>query len=162
MSYNTENSAMDSDQTAGRKRKQDGASSGVSPDLKKHYSAVSDPNFVLEAIPEIDLSTRNMIMNCVADCFTDEHFIKKISPTLVKMSQPLTNTAINDAVAKAVLKLESDVIKPLQKQNDMLNKVIEKNDETIRQKDEIIKAKDELLKQRNTTITQLKTILFLQ
>ena len=156
MSSITENSAMDSDQTADRKRKQDGASSGLSPDLKKHYSAVSDPNFVLETIPEIDLSTRNMIMNCVDDCFTDEHFIKKISPTLVKMSQPLTNTAINDAVTKAVLKLESDVIKPLQKQNDMLNKVIEKKDETIRQKDEIIKAKDELLKQRDITINQLE------
>ena len=60
------------------------------------------------------------------------------------MSQPLTNTAINDAVAKAVLQLENDVIKPLQKQNDMLSKAITKKDETIAQKDEIIKAKDEL------------------
>ena len=61
------------------------------------------------------------------------------------MSQPLTNTAINDAVAKAVLKLENDVIKPLQKK-----------DETIAQKDEIIKAKDELLNQRDCTIATLE------
>ena len=95
-------------------------------------------------------------MNCVADCFTNNMFIKKISPTLVKMSQPLTNIAINDAVAKAVLQLENDVIKPLQKQNDILTKAISKKDETIQQKDDIIKAKDEHLKQRDTTITHLE------
>ena len=125
MASNVDTNSMDVD-TADRKRKQDGASSGVSPELKKHYSVTSTPDFELGTISEIDLPTRNMIMNCVADCFTDETFIQKISPTLVKMSQPLTNTAINDAVAKAVLQLENDVIKPLQKQNDMLSKAITK------------------------------------
>ena len=147
---------MDTVTATGRKRKQDGASSGVSPDLKKHFSAKSDPDLELCTISEIDLPTCNMIMNCVADCFTDETFVKRISPTLVKMSQPLTNTAINDAVAKGVLKLENNVIKPLQKQNGILTKAISKKDETIQQKDYIIKAKDELLRQRDTTITNLE------
>ena len=156
MASDADSKTMDIDAATDRKRKQDGASSGVSSDLKKHFSATSDPDFELGTISEIDLPTHYMIMNCVADCFTDETFIKRISPTLVKMSQPLTNTAINDAVAKAVLKLENDVIKPLQKQNDILTKAISKKDETIQQKDDIIKAKDELLKQRDTTIINLE------
>ena len=136
MTSNKDTKAMASDtDTVDRKRKQDGASSGVSPDLKKHYSVTSDPDFELDTVSEIDLPTRNMIMNCVTDCFNDETFIQKISPTLVKMAQPLTNTAINDAVAKAVLQLENDVIKPLQKQNDMLTKVIANKEDVIKQKD---------------------------
>ena len=125
MASNVDTNSMDVD-TGDRKRKQDGASSRVSPELKRHYSVTSAPDFDLGVIPVIDMPTRNMIMNCVADCFTDETFIQKISPTLVKMSQPLTNTAINGAVAKAVLQLENDVIKPLQKQNDTLIKAIAK------------------------------------
>ena len=141
-------------ETTDRKRKQDGGSTGVSPNLKKHYSVTSgkdDSEFDLGAIPEIDLPTCNRTMNYVADRFTDEAFIKKISPTLVTISQPLTNAAINEAVAQVVLKLENDV-KPLQKQNDTLSKAIAKENETNEQKDEIIMAKDELLKQRNDTI----------
>ena len=132
---------------------------GVSPELKKHYLVTSgkdDSECELSVIPEIDLPTHNMVMNCVADCFTDEAFIKKKSPTLVTISQPLTNAAINMAVAQAVLKLENDIIKPLQKQNDTLSKAIAKKNETIEQKDEIIMAKDELLKQRNDTIIRLE------
>lgn len=123
----------DTTETIDRKCKQDGGSTGVSPNLKKHNSITSgkdDSEFDIGAIPEIDLPTRNMIMNCVADCFTDEAFIKKISPTLVTISQPLTNAAINEAVAQVVLKLENDVIKPLQKQNDTLSNAIAKKDET--------------------------------
>ena len=152
--------------TVDRKRKQDGGSSGVSPELKKHYSVTSEgtgEGFNLESIPEIDLPTRNMIMNCVADCFSDETFIEKISPSLVTISQPLTNAAINDAVAKVVLQLESDVIKPLRKQNNSLIEAIAKKDETIQEKEEIIKikdqiirTKDDLLKERNDTIIKLE------
>ena len=67
MVSNVDTNSMDVD-TADRKRKQDGASSGVSPKLKKHYSVTSTPDFELGTISEIDLPTRNMIMNCVADC----------------------------------------------------------------------------------------------
>ena len=60
-----------------------GAQLGFPPDLKRHCSVTSgkpDPEFERGAIHEIDLPTRNMVMNCVADCFTDEAFIQKISP----------------------------------------------------------------------------------
>ena len=69
---------------------------------------------------------------------------------------PCATSAINDAVAKAVLQLENDVIKPLQKQNDMLTKVIANKEEVIKQKDELIKHKDELLGQREGTIEKLE------
>ena len=99
----------------------------------------------------------------MADCFSDKTFIEKISPSLVTISQPLTNAAINDAVAKVVLQLESDVINPLRKQNNSLIEAIAKKDETIQEKEEIIKikdqiirTKDDLLKERNDTIIKLE------
>ena len=94
MMASKQDTETDTTETIDRKHKQDGGSTGVSLDLKKHYSVTSgkdDSEFELCVIPEKDLPTRNMIMNCVADCFTDEAFIKKISPTIVTISQPLTN-----------------------------------------------------------------------
>ena len=85
-----------------------------------------------------------MIMNCVADCFNDEAFTQKISPTIVKLSKSLTTAAINEAVPKAVTQIEKDVVKPLQKQNDMLKKAVDEKDKSIREKDAMIQAKDEL------------------
>ena len=100
-----------------------------------------------------------MIMNCVADCFNGETFIEKISLSLVPLSQPPTNATINDAVAKVVLQLESDVIKTLTKQNNSFIEGIARKDETIQEKKEIIKVKDhiirtneDLLKERNDAI----------
>ena len=141
-------------ETPDRKRKQEGGSTGVSPDLKKHFSdESSDP---LSSIPEVDPGTREMIMNCVADCFNDESFIKKITPTIVTLTQQVTKVVINDAVAKAVTKLEQDVIKPLQKKTDDLSKAIDEKNKTIKEKDEIIMAKDELLSQRADDIASLE------
>ena len=136
------------------KRKQDGGSTGVSPDLKKHYAESSTGS--LDAISEIDPPTRDMIMNTVVDCFNDDTFIKKLSPTIVKLSQSLTTAAINDAVAKAVIKLENDVVRPLQKQNELLKKVLDDKNKIITEKEEIIRAKDELLSQRADTIDNLE------
>ena len=128
--------------------------SGVSPDLKKHnYDESSDP---LTSIPEVDPDTREMIMNCVADCFKDEEFIKKITPTIVTLTQHVNKVTINDAVTKAVTKLEQDVIKPLQKKADVLTKAIDEKDRTIKEKDDIITTKDELLNQRADEIESLE------
>ena len=141
-------------ETPDRKRKQEGDSTGVSPDFKKHLSdESSDP---LSSIPEVDPGTREMIMNCVADCFNDESFIKKITPTIVTLTKQVTKVVINDAVAKAVTKLEQDVIKPLQKKTDDLSKAIDEKNKTIKEKDEIIMAEDELLRQRADDIASLE------
>ena len=149
----TSSKAMETDTPKG-KRKQEEGSSGVSPDLKKHYPETSTES--LGAIPEIDPPTRDMIINCVADCFNNDAFIKKISPTIVKLSQTLTNAAINDAVTKAVTQLEKDVVKPLQKENGTLKKAIDEKDKTITEKEAIIQAKDELLSQKADTINNLE------
>ena len=136
------------------KRKQAEGSSGVSPDLKKpNTESSAEP---LETISEIDPPMRDMIMNCVADCFTDEAFIDRISPTILKLSHSLTNAAINDAVTKAVTQMEKEVVRPLQKQNSMLKKVVEEKDNIIKEKVEIIRAKDELLSQRADIIVGLE------
>ena len=144
---------METDTPKG-KRKQVEGSTGVSPDLKKQNTEA--PTELLGAIPEIDPPTRDMIMNCVANCFNDEAFIQKISPTIVKLSQSLTTAAINEAVTKAVTQIEKDVVKPLQKQNDMLKKAADEKDKSIREKEEMIQAKDELLSQRADTIADLE------
>ena len=52
-------------------------------------------------------------------------------------------------MARAVSKIERDVINPLKEQNQILT-------ETVKQKDEAIKAKDELLNLRKDTIANLE------
>ena len=151
-----QNSALMDMETPDRKRKQDGGSTGVSPDLKKHYAEVGDLSEPLVPIPEVDPSTREMIMNCVADCFNDEAFIKKITPTIVTLTQEVSKIAINDAVTKAVIKLEKDVIKPLQIKTDILTRAIEEKNKTIKDKDAIIMAKDELLNKKADDIVSLE------
>lgn len=132
---------MDTDQVD-RKRKQDGGSTGVSPEMKKQYSRVSS-ELPLAPIPELESPNRDIVMNLVVDAFNNKTFIDKISPSLQAICQPITNAAINEAVARAVSKLERDVIKPLKEQNQILR-------ETVKQKDEAIIAKDELLNLRRT------------
>ena len=145
-------SALMETETPDRKRSQEGGSSGVSPDPKKHnFDESSDP---LSSTPEVDPGTREMIMNCVADCFKDEEFIK-FTPTIVTLTQHVNKITINDAVTKAVTKLEQDVIKPLQKKADVLTKAIDEKDKTIKEKDDIIMTKDELLNQRADEIESL-------
>ena len=124
------------------KRKQGGASSGVSPTLKKVNSM---PDFSASA-QEDSIS----FLNDVATAFENETFVDRVAPSLHKLMAPVITSAINEAVASAVLKLETSVIKPLQDQN---KKLILK----VKESEEIIRSKNELLSQKNEQISKLQT-----
>ena len=124
------------------KRKQGGASSGVSPTLKKVNSM---PDFSASAQED-----STSFLNDVATAFENEAFIDRVAPSLHKLMAPVITSAINEAVASAVLKLENSVIKPLQDQN---KKLILK----VKESEEIIRSKNELLSQKNEQISKLQT-----
>ena len=130
-----------------RKRKQDGASSGVSPTLKKVNSM---PDFSLTASEDKSSKACASFMNDVASVFENETFIDRIAPSLHKLMAPVITSAVNEAVACAVTKLEKDVIKPLQEQNKKLNL-------KVKESEEIIRSKDELLAQKNDQIFKLQS-----
>ena len=87
---------------------------------------------------------RDTVMNLVVDAFNNKTF-DEISPSL----QAICKLAINEAVARAVSKLELDVIKLLKEQKQILR-------ETVKQKDEAFKAKYVLLNLRKDTIANLE------
>ena len=129
------------------KRKQDGASSGVSPTLKKVNSM---PDFSLTASEDTSSKSCASFLNDVATVFENETFIDRITPSLHKLMAPVITLAVNEAVTSAVTKLEKDVIKPLQEQN---KKLILK----VKESEEIIRSKDELLAQKNDQISKLES-----
>ena len=129
------------------KRKQDGASSGVSPTLKKVNSM---PVFSLTASEDTSSKSCASFLNDVATVFENETFIDRITPSLHKLMAPVITLAVNEAVTSAVTKLEKDVIKPLQEQN---KKLILK----VKESEEIIRSKDELLAQKNDQISKLES-----
>ena len=85
----------------------------------------------------------------MVDAFSNKTFIDEISQSLQAICQLVIKAAINEAVARAVSKLELDVIKLLKEQSHFLR-------ETVKQNDEAIIAKDELLNLRNDTIANLE------
>lgn len=123
-----------------RKRKQDGASSGVSPTLKKVNSS---PDF--QALMQGNRS----FSSDVASVFDNQSFIDKVTPSLNTIMMPFIKLAINEAVTKAVTRLETDVIKPLQDQNKSLRL-------KVTESEEIIATKNELLAQKNEVISLLQ------
>ncbi|MEW8547226.1 MAG: hypothetical protein AB2693_27260 [Candidatus Thiodiazotropha sp.] len=123
-----------------RKRKQDGASTGESPTMKKVSSV---PDFC-KSMP-----LGEPFLQDVASAFENQKFIDKVTPSLNTIMKPIITQAINDAVANAVRSLESSVIKPLQEQNKMLRL-------QIKETDEIIQTKNELLEQKNKVISELQ------
>lgn len=130
-----------------RKRKQSGASSGVSPTLKKVNSM---PDFSLTASGDTSSKSCASFMNNVATVFENETFVDRIAPSLHKLMAPVITLAINEAVTKAVTQIEKDVIKPLQDQNKKLNL-------KVKESEEIIRSKDELLAQKNDQISKLQS-----
>ena len=146
------------------KRKQDGASSGVSPTLKKVNSL---PDFSLTASEDTSSKSCASFLNDVATVFENETFIDRISPSLHKLMAPVITMAVNEAVTSAVTKLEKDVIKPMQEQNKKLYLKVKESEEIIRSKDELLAQKNdqisklesdvELLAQKNDQISKLES-----